>query len=239
MAHRDAQHRRVLRLFADILDYPTAGLAEKAQQCEELVSSAVPGAAPLIRAFRSFAEETPPGRLEEVYTGIFDLNPMWYPYVGYHLFGESYKRSTFLLALRERYRAQGFELGRPELADRLSVVLRFVAESGDEDERRELLVEGVIPALKRMTGKAATQAEPSAEPPVYSGPNTPELEGHAEGEVLAGGFLLEMSEGAVASGHARHAYRSALEATRLFLETAWPPRTAGQTVHAMGGKDDD
>jgi nitrate reductase assembly molybdenum cofactor insertion protein NarJ len=35
-----------------------------------------------------FAGSTPASRLEEIYTGTFDLNLVCFPYPGYHLFGE-------------------------------------------------------------------------------------------------------------------------------------------------------
>ncbi len=235
MANRDGAHPQLLRLFADILDYPSPGVAEKALQCEAVVSATVPEAAAFVRAFRTFAEATPLAHLEEVYTGFFDLNPVCYPYVGYHLFGESYGRSTFLLALRERYRAQGFALGEAELADRLSVVLRFAAARWGEPESSELIAEGALPALTRMGGRKEAEKDPAASSGAPAGRSAPQLDGHSEGEVLAGGFLLEMVEGASAAGKGRHAYQSALEAARLVLEAVCPRRAAEPTASQVSG----
>jgi nitrate reductase delta subunit len=239
MIYPNVEHRRLLRLFAGVLDYPTVELAEKVRQCEALVASLVPEAVPLVRAFRTFAERTPLGLLEEIYTGIFDLNPMCCPYVGYHLFGDHYQRSAFLVALQERYRVQGFAVSQAEVADRLSVVLRFVAESKNEDESRELIDEGLLPALERMTKRAEAGKEDPAEWHGRPGPSTPHLEGHSEGEILGAGFLLEITEGACTSSQTWYAYQCALDAVQLVLKALEPPHAAEQITGSLGGRDDD
>ena len=123
-------HRaKVLGLFADILDYPAPGLARKTAECAALIGAAQPQAATLLESFRGFAEENPLGKLQEVYSGFFDLNSICHPYVGYQLFGENYKRSVFLVGLKKSYRAEGFEADASEIPDRLSIVLRFAAQS--------------------------------------------------------------------------------------------------------------
>lgn len=147
---------KVLGLFADILDYPAPGLADKTAECVALVGAAQPQAAILLKSFREFAEEHPLGKLQEVYSGFFDLNSICHPYVGYQLFGENYKRSVFLVELKKSYRAEGFEPSAEEIPDRLSTVLRFAAQSRSEDVEA-LLGKGLLPALERMTTKPETE----------------------------------------------------------------------------------
>jgi nitrate reductase delta subunit len=145
-----------LDLFADILDYPAPGLDRKASECAALVRGVQPQAAALLESFRSFAEETGIGKLQEVYSGFFDLNSICHPYVGYQLFGENYKRSIFLVELKKSYRASGFESSASEIPDRLSIVLRFAAQNEGEDIDA-LLNKGLLPALERMTTKPETE----------------------------------------------------------------------------------
>jgi nitrate reductase molybdenum cofactor assembly chaperone NarJ/NarW len=152
-SHRAA----VLGLFADILDYPAPGLASKTAECAALIRAAQPKAAALLENFRGFAEETPLGRLQEFYSGFFDLNSICHPYVGYQLFGENYKRSIFLLGLKKSYRAEGFEADASEIPDRLSIVLRFASQSKSGEEIDELLSRGILPALERMTTKPESE----------------------------------------------------------------------------------
>lgn len=161
--------RRLFRSFATILEYPRPGLAETARECEALLVEDNPEAAALLRQFRDVAEEVPLGRLEEIYTGTFDLNTSCFPYAGYHLFGESYKRSVFLLGLKERYQAHGFAV-EGELPDHLAVLLRFLATTDDAELGRELIEEALLPVLPRLLGEGpeAEASDEDQEPPERS-----------------------------------------------------------------------
>ena len=167
--------RRLFQRFAELLEYPQPGLVEAARECEALISL-VPsfhvsgerrdrGAAVLLREFRTFVEATPLGRVEEIYSGTFDLDVACHPYVGYHLFGESYKRSVFLLELKERYRAQGFNVPENELPDHLAVLMRFLAVTDDITLAGEIIHEAMLPALERMMGKAKSAGYDEGETP--------------------------------------------------------------------------
>ncbi len=155
----ETANRRVLQLFADMLDYPQKNMVQHVRECEALVSTTSPEAAALLRQFRHFLEETPDGQLEEIYTGIFDLDAACHPYVGYQLFGDSYERSVFLLELKKRYRSCGFEASENELPDRLSVLLRFLSMSGDGRPSQEIIDEGLVPALDKMARGAEEETE--------------------------------------------------------------------------------
>jgi nitrate reductase delta subunit len=137
------------RLFALLLDYPTAALGGQARACLDLLSSAgSPAAAPL-QSFCSYVQEASPARMEELYTRTFDLQAICSPYVGYQLFGESYKRGLFMARLNEGYHERGFSAGS-ELPDHVAVVLRFLAQGAGDDFSRALLAEGLLPALAKM-----------------------------------------------------------------------------------------
>ncbi|MBF8267264.1 MAG: respiratory nitrate reductase chaperone NarJ [Dehalococcoidia bacterium] len=158
--------RRMFRLFADILSYPSVDLLERAGECEALVSTINPSVASLVGNFRAFVEVASQGHLEELYTATFDLDAAYHPYLGYHLFGESYERSAFLLELKERYRAQGYIADEKELPDRLSVVLAFLSVSADAGLNQEIVQEGLLPALEKMMKRSQEAGdEPADEPP--------------------------------------------------------------------------
>jgi nitrate reductase molybdenum cofactor assembly chaperone NarJ/NarW len=164
---------RLLQLFAPLLEYPTPALGRQAQECGELLQTTlcpVPGhrtglrtgqaasstasavrsqAAALLDRFRLFVEGAQASRLEELYTATFDLQAVCSPYVGYHLFGESYKRGMFMARLKQGYREWGFSAGN-ELPDHVAAVLRFLALATDGDFSQTLLGEGLIPALSKM-----------------------------------------------------------------------------------------
>jgi len=237
-----SRRAQILGLFADILDYPAPGLAGKAAECAALISAAQPEAAALLESFRGYAEENSLGKLQEVYSGFFDLNSICHPYVGYQLFGENYKRSVFLIGLKKAYRDEGFEATASDIPDRLSIVLRFVAHSKGGEEIDELLNRGLLPALARMTTKPESDAH-QHDGPVDIDADTGierakiddreqrmQLKGQSQGDILGPGFLLAMSEDydSYAAAEKRvHPYHQALEALRLLLDVGLTKKSPG------------
>jgi len=234
-----SRRAQILGLFADIVDYPAPGLAGKAAECAALIGAAQPEAAALLESFGRFAEQKSLGKLQEVYSGFFDLNSICHPYVGYQLFGENYKRSIFLIGLKKAYRAEGFETGTSELPDRLSIVLRFVAHSKGGEEIDELLNRGLLPALARMTTKPESDGHQHDGPVDIDGHTGIErakiddreerrqLKGQSQGDILGPGFLLAMSEDYDASEKRTHPYHQALEALRLLLDVGLTKKSPG------------
>ena len=154
-----AHMRRAFGLFAGMLEYPGPDLPARVDECLPLVSEASPGAAERLDKFRAFVGDTPADLLEELYTGTFDLQMVSYPYVGYQLFGESYKRGAFMVGLKEQYRGVGLSEGN-ELPDHLAVVLRFLAVLEDVEAREELVRYCLIPALGKMSGSFEGKENP-------------------------------------------------------------------------------
>lgn len=160
---------RILGLFADLLEYPRSDLdiAATARECRELVAEESPEAAALLDEFVAFAERTPRDTIEEIFSATFDLNASCHPYVGYHMFGESYPRSLFMLELKERFRSQDFDQGI-ELPDHVGVLLRFLSVCGDPELRDEIARDAVLPTLDPMTlapESAPVLEENEGEPP--------------------------------------------------------------------------
>ena len=142
--------RDTFRLFADLLEYPRPGIEGAIRECEALIASADEETGTLLGRFFAFAEKTSLEKMQEVYTTTFDLGATYHPYVGYHLLGESYKRSAFLVELKELFRAEEFAADEDELPDHLAVLLRFMAACQNEDTTRELACEALLPVLKKM-----------------------------------------------------------------------------------------
>ncbi len=152
---------RIYNLFADILDYPNPRLMDSVDQCIPLAASLNRGADELLRKFKAGCERAGGNSLEEIYTGTFDMKAGSSPYVGYHLFGDDWRRSAFLAKLQERFRAGGFS-ARQELPDHISVMLRFLASQDTTPETAELVDVCVVPALRKMTGSILCTANPYA-----------------------------------------------------------------------------
>ena len=159
----EAQARqRLFYLFADLLEYPQSDLTESARECEALISPGNPEAAEMLHGFRSFEEQASLGKVQELYTRTFDLDATYHPYVGHHLFGESYKRSAFMVGLKERYKAYDFVV-EGELPDHLAVMLRYLSLCEDDDQVAEIVRDAMVPALEKMIKKDADSEDASEE----------------------------------------------------------------------------
>ncbi len=145
--------------LADLLDYPDENWTALVEAAANHFADEV-GEGP--DAFTSFCENT--GHLsltdlQELYTRTFDLSPVCALDIGYHLFGENYKRGVFLASLRET--EAPFELGQEhQLPDYLPVLLRLLTKLDDKELRASLIAECLLPALAKMQKALADGENP-------------------------------------------------------------------------------
>jgi nitrate reductase molybdenum cofactor assembly chaperone NarJ/NarW len=138
--------------LSNLLDYPTLELAEQTRQCIEKLKTAYPESEEQMTQFLSFLENTPSGRLEEVYTATFDINPACHIFAGHILFGESFKRGAFMAGLAEEYEKRGFNTSK-ELSDHIPLLLKFLGTlDPNEAFTKELISDCLIPAFQKMNG---------------------------------------------------------------------------------------
>ncbi len=171
-----AAAKRVWELFAELLEYPEESPVDMLRECRALTPTVPSDAGAKLAEFQAFAEEVSLGRLQEEYTRAFDMDESHSLYVGFHLLGESYKRSALLLELKERCQAHGLDIAG-ELADHLPVVLRLLAACEDPELTDEIVGEAVRPMLEMMAKKDAepdgaeegeADRPPSAPPPYHA-----------------------------------------------------------------------
>ncbi len=137
--------------FADMFDYPTdqSNLIEIVEEVIQGLKDVNPVASKELVYFYNYVKDVSIEILEESYTGIFEINPTIAPYIGYHIFGESYKRSIFLMELKKRFKEFDFSSGK-ELVDHISVVLRFFATHINAQLTKDLMSDALIPMLDRI-----------------------------------------------------------------------------------------
>ncbi|MBW8010729.1 MAG: hypothetical protein FVQ83_05720 [Chloroflexi bacterium] len=157
---KNSTYQDIFRLFADLLEYPRTDLSKRVLEGEALVAVEYPDAAVLLNEFHEFIEQTSLGRLQEVFTTTFDLDATYHPYVGHHLFGESYKRSAFMVGLKERYRIVDLDIGS-EVADNLAMMLRYLSLCDDASQTAAIIHEALLPALEKMIRKGIEDDEES------------------------------------------------------------------------------
>lgn len=130
------------------LVYPDDGYRAAVNGCRDQLADGEPEAAAAVGDFCRAISELDDSELEELYTRTFDLNPVCTPEIGWHIYGEQYRRGRFLVQARELLRVVGVE-ERGELPDHLMSLLPAVARLGPEDAA---LFAGtyLLPAVDKM-----------------------------------------------------------------------------------------
>jgi len=144
------QHQKLCRQFAALLSYPAPGVSAEAADCIAGLRAINCAASVRLEHFVRFIETSEISRIEEAFTGTFDLQSLCHPYVGYQLCGESQQRTMFMIKLRELYSEYGFVPGN-ELPDHLAEVMRFVGSIADQGCRNEIIQDGLLPALEKIS----------------------------------------------------------------------------------------
>ena len=149
---------KIYSLFGHIFERPGTSLSGQVNECLSMLTPFRREAADLMNRFKTFVEQTPFNRMQQIYDETFRLEEV-YPYVGYHLLGDGSHRKLFLDGLTEQYRIYDFSSAQ-ELPDHLGVMLQFLAQSENEEERDELISLCILPSLKRMLEGIEDDATP-------------------------------------------------------------------------------
>jgi nitrate reductase delta subunit len=136
--------REQLEAVAALFAYPQA---DYASAVENAVACSGSAATPLIKFARDIAA-IPLSGLQELYTNTFDLSPVCALDLGWHLFGEDYKRGLFLARMRRELQAHNIP-ETCELPDHLSRALLLLARMRPT-QAEEFASVIVAPALERM-----------------------------------------------------------------------------------------
>ena len=168
--------------YSELLEYPNEQSKESIENSILILNSLSQGsldenetAINEMRNFRDRFISSDKVSLEEAFTKTFDLKMVSYPYAGFHLFGESFKRGEFLSKLMARYQECGFDYGTyvfkdfdtgelndaikaeglqiKELPDHIKIIIRFLASLDYRlapDEISTILEDCLIPVLNDM-----------------------------------------------------------------------------------------
>jgi nitrate reductase delta subunit len=149
----------IYQLFAQLFTYPSSALLPAIQNCQRQLRVDYPEAATAVDRFQEAIVNLSLEHLEEIYTSTFDVNPVCFPYPGFHLFGENFNRADFLVKLKQKYQEHGFTAPDNELADHLPVMLEFLSTlDPDAVLARELVEDCLLPALEKMNAGFTTDS---------------------------------------------------------------------------------
>ena len=138
----------VLNLLAEVLDYPRADLRTKAAALAEALQDRDAAGAGALGRFERYVAARSHAEMEELYTRSFDMNVGNPLYVGYHLYGDTYKRGEMMSALQGAYARHALE--DSELPDHLCRILRWLACRPDAAECGPILNDYVLPAVRKV-----------------------------------------------------------------------------------------
>ncbi len=132
--------------LARFIEYPTLDRDWGVKTTPEEWNSKA-AASHLSSYFAGFEGQTLDAR-QEMFVRTFDMNPNCALEIGWHLFGEDYKRGEMLAYLRREMREVGIDEGT-ELPDYLGNVLRLLGR-WNQEEAGEFVHIFFTPALEKM-----------------------------------------------------------------------------------------
>jgi nitrate reductase delta subunit len=140
------------------LEYPRDDYRVRLVECRDSLVDGDPEAAAGVGAFCEVIANLNDTELEELYTRTFDLNPVCTPEVGWHIYGEQYRRGRFLVQARDLLKVVGIE-EKGELPDHLMSLLPAVARLQPKDAA---LFAGtyLVPAVEKMLAGMEDKANP-------------------------------------------------------------------------------
>ena len=138
--------------------YPRPGYRDALRSCLQEIAATNPDAAAEVRAFCDGIAGLAHWELEDVYTQSFDLNPLATLEVGWHLYGEQYRRGRFLVRSRELLAQVGIDEAG-ELPDHLMSLLPAVGRL-ERTEAATLSAACLLPAIDKMLAGLAKKENP-------------------------------------------------------------------------------
>ena len=122
-----ASKKRLLQELADVFSYPQQDYQQRVEQIARQL--------PNPSSWQPFVEFVLGNRLEKIeedFTYTFDMRPTTCLEIGWHLYGEDYKRGQFLVKMRQALQEYGIAESL-ELPDHLSHCLKLLSELPEED----------------------------------------------------------------------------------------------------------
>ncbi|MBK7310183.1 MAG: hypothetical protein IPI93_05180 [Sphingobacteriaceae bacterium] len=142
-------NKDILLHLAELFRYPEVDSPVKVLACQEALDADYPEAAELLRPFTQHFISLSEDKREELFTKTFDVQPICYLDLGYVIFGEDYKRGSFLLHMQAEQNRIGRDCS-PELPDHLYHVLHLTTIHPDPVFVDELVAKILVPAVKKM-----------------------------------------------------------------------------------------
>jgi nitrate reductase delta subunit len=137
------------RALAALLIYPEEDFGGRVADAIAAIRRESPQSGDVLAQAQAAAESLSNDELQELYTRSFDLDPACTLEIGWHLYGEDYRRGEFLVKMRQQMRLNQIEESI-ELPDHLTHVLQLL-DTMEPEEAREFAGECLLPAMDKMS----------------------------------------------------------------------------------------
>lgn len=151
-------NQKVYDSLSRLLDYPSAGFCEAAEEWVAQVAAECPAAGEVLKPFVTYLAEHSAEHMEELYCLTFDNSQTAALELGWHVYGETYDRGKFLVAMRELLREQEVP-EKSELPDHLSLVLQAISRC-DLEPALKLSAEVIKPAVRKILVSLSADQNP-------------------------------------------------------------------------------
>ncbi len=141
------ERQAVLQHLAYIFSYPQSEYKDRVEAVYQWFRRK-PRLNQHIRPFAEFIRNQTMEAIEEQFTRTFDMRPSTCLEIGWHLYGEDYKRGQFLVKMRQALAEHGVA-ETIELPDHLSHCLMLLAAL-PEDEAKIFFRDYLKPAMQRI-----------------------------------------------------------------------------------------
>ncbi len=139
-----------LSLMAQALRYPYPGQIEKLST-QVISLNGQPGSNTFAK-FLTQIESLSLSEHEELYTSTLDLTPLAAPYVGYQIWGESYKRGEFMAQLSHEMKVHQIDL-EGELPDHLRPILQYLSATPSPLQELTEVLDQAVKAMQKSLKK--------------------------------------------------------------------------------------
>lgn len=134
-------------IFSHVLSYPDTRYKGWVELCAKGLDD-MPAASAIFQSFADLVRNEPLTFLEERFVETFEMTRKRPLEIGWHLYGEQYKRGEFLVKMRRMLREYGVEESQ-ELPDHLSHCLSLLPRM-EADDAEEFLANYLLPALDSL-----------------------------------------------------------------------------------------
>ncbi len=140
--------RAILNVFAELVSYPHEGVCDTADRLGGWLKQRHAAVYDAFEPFQKYIREARFAEIEECFTYSFDLNAAACLEVGWHLYGEDYRRGQFLAQMRQCLMQHHIEESQ-ELPDHLSHCLKAAAILNEADTHR-WVYEQLNPVIRKI-----------------------------------------------------------------------------------------